>query len=114
VHPAKALALLLGPSVLAVALGVATDLDDDYMSATDVSQFCRSYEVLMSSGGDDSPVARRELAARRLLRAAPDSLEDDVRLFYYVPLQLGPQDKSGMDAERAGGAIKHAAAIRCD
>jgi hypothetical protein len=106
----EALALLLGPSLVASAVSVAVRLDDDDMSAADVRAFCSSYRVLTSADVDEGS---RVLAARQLLASASDNLKDDVRFVYHWHLQSGPHNGSHEDYARAQANIERTAARRC-
>lgn len=124
----EALALLLGPSVLVATFTLGARLDDNHMSAADVRQFCANYRVLWGDPDEDAPPGFAAAGGgssdegvppgvppeRRMLNAAPDNRKDDVRLVFTFSLGLGPQDKSGADAERAIARIHRTAATRCD
>ena len=108
-----ALVLLLGPSVAVGGFGGATRLDDYDMTAAERGQFCTHHEALFGARGDDldMPEHVRARHVRALLGAAPDALEDEIKLL--DTRTFGPQDKSGIEATEDLEQLRRFAVKRC-
>ena len=92
------MALLAGPSVLVVALTTVSGADD--MSAAETTRFCVHYRVVFDRDLDSEEVSEVAWAhnVRGMLAVAPSRLADPIKA---MDLRTyGPQDKSGMEAQR--------------